>query len=179
VPTLAEALGVCKGLSKVIVELKSYGHDQRLEERVAAIVEAAGMQEDCIFMSLDHAMVGRMKALRPGWRCGVLAAQAMGDLLALPADFLAVRTAMATPRFVRRAHATGRDVYVWTANDPAVMLGAMSRGVDGLITDRPDVARRVVARRAGMNDAQRVLVALLVRMGASTETLVSADALRP
>jgi len=51
--------------------------------------------------------------------------------------------------------------------------------VDGLITDRPDLARKVVARRAAMNDAQRVLVALLVRMGASTDALVSEDALRP
>lgn len=179
VPTLAEALALCKGRTKVIVELKSYGHAQRLEERVAAVVESAGMQDDCVFMSLDHAMMARMKALRPGWRCGLLAAQTMGDLLARPADFLAVRAAMATPRFVRRAHAAGRDVYVWTLNDPAAMLGAMGRGVDGLITDRPALARKVVARRAAMSDAQRVLVALLVRMGADTETLVAEDALRP
>jgi len=99
--------------------------------------------------------------------------------VAKPADFLAVRAAIATPAFVRRAHAAGRDVYVWTLNDPAAMLGAMSRGVDGLITDRPDLARKVVTRRAAMNDAQRVLVALLVRMGASTDALVSEDALRP
>ena len=31
VPTLAEALAACKGRCRVIVELKSYGHDQRLE----------------------------------------------------------------------------------------------------------------------------------------------------
>jgi glycerophosphoryl diester phosphodiesterase len=36
VPTLAEALAVCKGRARVIVELKSYGHNQYLEERVAA-----------------------------------------------------------------------------------------------------------------------------------------------
>jgi glycerophosphoryl diester phosphodiesterase len=41
------------------------GHDQKLEERVAAIVEEAGMENDCIFMSLDRDMVRKMKALRP------------------------------------------------------------------------------------------------------------------
>jgi hypothetical protein len=41
------------------------------------------------------------------------------------------------------------------------------------------VARRVVARRAELSDAQRVLVAVLVRLGARTETLAAEDTLRP
>jgi glycerophosphoryl diester phosphodiesterase len=179
VPTLAEALAVCRGKVRVVIELKSYGHDQKLEERVAAIVEAAGMVDDCVFMSLDQAMIERMKRLRPSWRCGVLVAVAVGDLASLEADFFAVEARVATRRFVRRAHDAGRDVYVWTVNDPAWMLAAMSHGVDGLITDRPDVARRVVARRAAMSDGQRLLVALLVRLGARTEALVAEGALRP
>lgn len=178
-PTLAEALAVCKGRARVIVELKSYGHDERLEERIAAIVERAGMQDDCIFMSLDHDMVRTMKRLRPSSRCGLLVAKAIGDLGAQESDFLAVEARMATRSFVRRMHRSGKEVYVWTVNDPAWMLAAMSRGVDGLITDKPDIARRVVERRAAMSDAQRVLVALLVRLGARTEALAAEDALRP
>ncbi len=49
IPTLAEALAVCKGKVHMIIELKSYGHDQQLEERVAAIVEAAGMGDKLQF----------------------------------------------------------------------------------------------------------------------------------
>jgi len=179
VPTLAEALAVCKGRARVIVELKSYGHDQHLEERVASIVEGAGMADDCIYMSLDHAQIGRMKRLRPSWRCGVLVAKAVGNLTSLDADFLAVEKKIATGRFVRRSHRAGKDVYVWTVNDPTRMLTAMSHGVDGLITDRPDVARQVVARRAAMSDGQRLLLALLIRSGARTETLAAEEALRP
>jgi len=179
VPTLAEALAVCKGKARVVVELKSYGHDQKLQERVAAIVEAAGMANDCIYMSLDHTMIARMKRLRPSWRCGVLAAKARGDLTSLHADFLAVEARMATGRFVRQTHRAGQDVYVWTVNDPAWMFAAMSHGADGLITDKPDLARQVVAQRAAMSDGQRLLLALLIRTGASTETLAAKDALRP
>ena len=179
VPTLGEALAVSKGKARVIVELKSYGHDQKLQERVAAIVEAAGMADQTVFMSLDHTMIGRMKRLRPSWRCGLLVAKAVGDLASLPGDFLAVEAKIATRRFVRREHAAGREIYVWTLNDPAGMLAAMSHGADGLITDNPDMARRVVARRAAMSDGQRLLVALLVRLGARTESLAAESALRP
>lgn len=178
-PTLAEALAVCKGHCRVIVELKSYGHNQQLEKRVAAIVEEAGMENDCEFMSLDRTMVQRMKALRPSWRVGLLVAKAMGDLTELKADFLAVEARMATRRFVRRAHRAGQDVYIWTVNDPAWMFVGLSRGVDGLITDKPDIARKVIELRAQMSEPQRFLVSQLIRMGASTRALEAENALRP
>jgi 4'-phosphopantetheinyl transferase EntD len=59
------------------------------------------------------------------------------------------------------------------------MLAAMGNGVDGLITDKPDLARRVIERRAGMTDAQRIAVALLIRLGARTDALAAENALRP
>lgn len=179
VPTLAEALAACKGRCRVIVELKSYGHDQQLEERVAAIVEEAGMESDCIFMSLDRNMVRKMKALRPSWRVGLLVAKAIGDLTELKADFLAVEARMATRQFVQRAHAVGQDVYIWTVDDPAWMFVGLSIGVDGLITNKPDVARKVIERRAQMSEPQRFLAAQLIRFGASTDNLAAENALRP
>ena len=179
VPTLAEVFAHLNGRVRVVVELKSYGHSQRLEERVVEIVEAAGVADDTIFMSLNHDMVRRLKQLRPSWTVGVLAATAIGDLTSLDADFLAVEARMATRAFVRRAHRANQKVFVWTVNDPAWMLASMANGVDGLITDVPDVAREVVERRGRMNDAQRILVALLVAMGAKTESLVAEEAVQP
>ena len=177
IPTLAEVLAACKGKIRVMVELKSYGHAQNLEERVAQIVEAAGMQSETEYMSLNHDMFRRMKSIRPQWRVGALAAKAVGDPTKLGADFLAVESKMATARFVRRAHRAGQQVYVWTVNDPASMLTALSHGVDGLITDKPAVAYEVVQRRAKMSDAQRMLVALLLRAGVAPDR-IAAD-LRP
>jgi glycerophosphoryl diester phosphodiesterase len=165
VPTLAEVLALCKGRVRVVVELKSYGHAQRLEERVIEVVEAAGMERETIFMSLEHSMSRRIKELRPSWRVGLVVARAMGDLTTIGADFLAVETQLATRAFVRRAHAANQEVYVWTVNDPASMLQLVSRGVDGVITDRPDLAREVIDRRARMSDVERTWVALMIRLG--------------
>jgi len=179
VPTLAEALAACKGRCKVLVELKSYGHNQHLEERVVQIVEAAGMVNDCEFMSMDHDMARKIKQLRPSWRVGFLVAKGMGDLTELNGDFLAVEASMASRRFIRRAHRAGQDVYIWTVNDAAWMLVGLTRGVDGLITDHPDLARRVIAARARMSEPQRLLVAILIRFGATAQAVGTEDALRP
>ncbi len=80
------------------MKLKQYGQTVRLEEKVAEIVEAAEMADDCDFMSFDHGMMQKMKELRPGLRTGVLAPKALGDLTRLGADFVAVEKKTATGR---------------------------------------------------------------------------------
>lgn len=52
-------------------------------------------------------------------------------------------TRVVSPEFVRAAHARGLLVQVWTVNDEPSMQRLLSWGVDGLISDRPDLALRV------------------------------------
>lgn len=48
---------------------------------------------------------------------------------------------------VREAQALGLKVLVWTVNDEPTMERMLDMGIDGLITDRPDVAAGVLRRR--------------------------------
>jgi glycerophosphoryl diester phosphodiesterase len=53
-----------------------------------------------------------------------------------------------TPAALRRAHALGLEVIVWTVNEPDDMAALIAMGVDGIITDYPDRLRAVMAKRA-------------------------------
>jgi len=51
-----------------------------------------------------------------------------------------------TREFIARAHGVGVSVIVWTVDREDDIVRLLDWGVDGLITDRPDVAVRVVGR---------------------------------
>jgi len=136
-PTLAQVLQLTKNKSKVLIELKYYGHDVMLEQRVLDIVAEQGMEDQVAYMSLKLDAVEKTKQLAPEVSAGLLAATAIGDITGLNADFLAVN------------------------------IGMISRGVDGLITDEPALALEVIAAHAELTAPERLMIALSDILGIS------------
>ena len=165
VPRLADVLELCKGRVRVVIELKYFGRDERLEERVVEIVEAAGMESEVVVMSLNYGGVQKMRSLRPDWRLGLITAVAIGNLTRVDADFLAVNGGLATALFIRDANAAGKDVYVWPIYDRIEVARMVGRGADGIITNDPAVARRVLDTLAELSPVERLLVDVTLWMG--------------
>lgn len=55
---------------------------------------------------------------------------------------------IATPRVIAGMRRAEVEVHIWTVNDPADMARLLDAGVDGVITDRADLARALVDSRA-------------------------------
>ena len=165
VPTLREILNLCKGRIGIIIELKSYGHGQMLEQRVIDLVEASGSVDEVQCMSLKAGVVAQLKKLRPDWRVGLLLSLAVGDVRSIEADFLAVNARFATSRMVQEAHEAHKLLYAWTLNDPVSISRMVGRGVDGVITDYPDMAKNVLVQRAELNVVQRLLLEFAETLG--------------
>jgi len=76
-----------------------------------------------------------------------LARRVAGGAAALQVPHRLGRITVASPRVVRRAHAAGLHVHVWTVDDPQEMRLLLDRGVDGLMTDRTDILKDVLRER--------------------------------
>jgi glycerophosphoryl diester phosphodiesterase len=84
------------------------------------------------------------------WTAGWVAA----DYCSVPRMVKAAGGAAWSPAFadlnvqaVSQAQSLGLRVIPWTVNDPAAMRRLLDWGVDGIITDRPDLLRQAMAER--------------------------------
>jgi len=57
------------------------------------------------------------------------------------------RVDLVTPRFVAAAHRSGIQVHVWTVDDRDEMARLLDLGVDGIMTDRPQVLKDLLVER--------------------------------
>lgn len=64
-----------------------------------------------------------------------------------------LRVTVVTRGFVTRAHRLGKQVHVWTIDEAADMRALLDLGVDGIVTDRPDVLREVLTVRGAWRAA--------------------------
>ncbi|MEM7285407.1 MAG: glycerophosphodiester phosphodiesterase [Actinomycetota bacterium] len=156
VPTLAEALDACEG-ARVNIEIKNepdepdYDERHQISDAVVGLALAFRPPEELLVTSFNLDTVKRIRAVNEDIPVGfvsgydILQVQMLLDHLAesgmtavVPYDPTVDR------RFIERAHETGIAVYPWTVNDPERMAELIEIGIDGIITDTPDVARSVV-----------------------------------
>ncbi len=171
IPTLAETLALP---ARFTVEMKTFpahpgwtAAPEAMAEAVAAVADAAGAAGRIVVQSFDWRGPRHLRRLRPelayAWLTSaetVAEARLWWDGPS-PADFAgSVPRAVAAeggtiwaPAFadltrdlLAEARELGLLVIPWTVNQPADIGRLIGWGVDGLITDRPDVARRLLGR---------------------------------
>jgi glycerophosphoryl diester phosphodiesterase len=135
-------------------------HDAAVDPLVELIRRTGTLNRVC-FGAFSDGRLSRIQAgLGPG-ACTSMGPRQVARLVAaarrLPAgSFTAAcvqvpthqgRIPLVTPRFVAAAHARDLPVHVWTINDAAEMQRLLDMGVDGIMTDRTDVLKKVLVER--------------------------------
>jgi glycerophosphoryl diester phosphodiesterase len=156
VPLLADVLAVCEGLV-VNVEIKNAPQDpgwdagEAVAALTAAAIEEAGWTARVIVSSFQVATLRAVQAadgrLALGALWGVAAVPEPALAEAAEAGFVAVHPFFLSVdrELVRRAHAMGLGVNVWTVNAAHDLRAMVDAGVDTVITDRLGDALAVAA----------------------------------
>jgi glycerophosphoryl diester phosphodiesterase len=156
VPTLQEVIDLVRRTgSGLLVEVKVPhlypGIAQDLAEVLLAhpgYVISGVAPERLVVQSFDWGFMAEFDALLPEVPAGLLGAPTIAELpeLATWAEQVNPHHATLTQHYVDAVHAHGMGVSTWTVDDPAAMRRLIHLGVDGIITNRPDMLAAVVER---------------------------------
>ena len=155
--TLGQLLDFCREARMLLnLELKNYEvFYDGLEQRVIDEVCARGMQEQVFVSSFNHISMQRFKDLCPEIETGLLYDKPLLDmehyLLPSNADNMHPRYMLLQyqPELMDLFHSRGMKVNTWTVNDAADMRDMIHRGVDGIISNYPDLLCRVADQICG------------------------------
>jgi glycerophosphoryl diester phosphodiesterase len=109
-------------------------HDERMSEFREVCPEVAtssARQETTVFVLMSKALLGRLYS---------------PEFYALQVPEESSGITVMTAQFVRAAHERNLRVEPWTIDDPEQMKLYIEWGVDGIITDRPDLMLEVLGR---------------------------------
>jgi glycerophosphoryl diester phosphodiesterase len=156
VPTLEE---VYREFPNVPTNVEIKGTRPGIEKAVLRVIEDAGAEDRTLVVSEKDATIRRFREVSGGRVATgssskeiavfyLLSHLRLSGLLRPPYQALQGPAwkvlRVVTPTFVRAAHELGVRVDVWTINKEPDMRRLLGFGVDGIMTDRPDVLARVL-----------------------------------
>jgi glycerophosphoryl diester phosphodiesterase len=127
----------------VNIELKSPGSGRSCAHVLKqAVQDSLWWSDHAAVTSFNHRELAAFHALLPDIRTGALIKSILLDTVSylhqLDASFLVSSIEFIDKQLVDEVHASDRDVYVYTVNDPVDIERMQSLGVDGLIGNYPD-----------------------------------------
>lgn len=145
VPTLQEALDLCNERGMMInIEIKDTGAIGKTVELIRKNNFHDRCQVSCFFISA----LRKVKSIDSRVPTGYLAlpfTHRMQMRMAAAAGCESINPLhkQVSKAFVRVTHARGLKIIVWTVNEPDDMRRVIKLGVDGIITNKPDVLTQV------------------------------------
>ncbi len=155
IPTLAEVLDWAKGHVLLNIEVKSLARArERAELRLLNLLRRHGVRRQCLISSFNPIVLRRLARLDPSLPTALLlnvkwlqrGAEKSLITRLMNVRALHISRRLARPRFLERIRRADLRVMVWGTNDPAELRKLIDYGVDGIITDAPQLLNDILGR---------------------------------
>lgn len=153
IPTLDEVLETLPASAFVNIEAKRFRfRSDGLEAGIAEAFQRHGLAGRCIVSSFNPVLLWWLGRIDHTIPLGLLYApdEPAGLNRGWPRHLLRLAAlhpyqGQVTPKLVQQARRRGQQINTWTVNEPAEMRRLIDLGVDGIITDRPDLLSALLA----------------------------------
>jgi glycerophosphoryl diester phosphodiesterase len=137
--TLEEALGfVGRRVDKILVELKEVGY----EKKVLETIRRKHLSDKVILVSFHEEALANVRKLDKRIEIGLIYVRHKNPIKAatkFEATYLVPLYRFVHTKDVQIAHAHNLKVIVWTINTEEEVKKSVTKGVDGIASDRPDI----------------------------------------
>lgn len=148
VPLLKEVLEFTQGKIKLNIELKPSDNGELLAKNTVRLIEKYNMVNDCVITSFSNSALQAVKSYNENIKVGYILSAAYGDFYDMKnIDFFSINAAFLSKRTIDAIHNSGKRVYAWTVNNKESIKNLTNKGVDGIITDNPVLARETIYSR--------------------------------
>ncbi len=151
IPTLDEVFEKVGKRLNMNVELTNYATPRDdLVAKVVDLVKKHNLQDRTLFSSFLSRNLRKARMLLPEVPRELLTMSGLlgfwGRTFSWRSDYYALHPTLAdvNPALIDRVHATGKRIHVWTVNVEEDLLRMISLGVDGIFTDDPGLALRLL-----------------------------------
>jgi Glycerophosphoryl diester phosphodiesterase len=144
IPTLDEAIKLCKGKIRLNIELKPTGHEASLVESTVDIIDQNDFSNQCVLASLDYPTLEKVASINPDLKRAYITALAIGDIQKLPVDIYSIESSFITPEIVATIHREKKEVLAWTVESQELTEKMVKIGVDNIITDDVTQTRKTI-----------------------------------
>lgn len=137
IPSLRQVLELCKGKTRLYIELKYNGHETPdFVERVLQMIEDEKMEKECLVASFHYEFVEQVKTLNPKITSGLIFCEEGTSWNRYgAADLFSVYYGVLTDEIVKEMHEAGKSVYVWTVDQKEEARSCMEWGADCIVTN--------------------------------------------
>jgi glycerophosphoryl diester phosphodiesterase len=162
IPTLAQVADLAgRTGAHLAVELKEGGYEREAVDTLLARMPVGQLE----MISFDQDAMAKVERYHPEIRTGILARPLPGFLRSTPlypvvlaamdflhwhpslnaaarigADYVSIEHRGATHSYIADARSRGIGVDAWTVDDPAEIQRLLDEGIQGIVSDRPDLA---------------------------------------
>jgi glycerophosphoryl diester phosphodiesterase len=161
IPTLEEVLKEVNGKAEFVIEIKDGdSYYPGIEDKVAALIKKYKAEKWALVHTFNDEALFHLHEHHPTIRLQKLFV-AKTPWLPIMLDFnlhisslsdypfveaFSVHHSFITQSIIDKAHAMRKKIHVWTVNESEEMEELVEMGVDGIITDRPDLLMKKVGR---------------------------------
>ncbi|MFU0827369.1 MAG: GP-PDE domain-containing protein [Lachnoclostridium sp.] len=158
IPTLEEVYQLVKNTDLLInVEIKSgIVFYENIEEKVMDLTDKMGLKDRVLYSSFNHYTILKLKKLDPSVKTGFLYQDGYIDMpeYAKKHGVEALHPALYNlqyPDFVKKCKDYNILIRAWTVNEEKYMRMVCDYGIEGIITNYPDVALKIVKEYENRN----------------------------